>query len=582
MSIPVSCPACGSKLQAPDRAAGRQAKCPKCGKPVSVPATNHAPPVPAGAEPWWKEEAPPRQPTPSAHTLTCRHCQGQVAFDIFSAGRMVACHHCGKQLQVIPPPSGASPQFGTVTAVPAVLEPVGALLWQNPNGGDDDLPGRRSKGKKTARVSGLVLGLSIGGGALALIGVIVLAAVLMGDSNHHSEGETSNKPTNADPKEKLRKVYRAYKAACSKLGHSPDVDQLPTYLREHGDPKAIMQGIGIGEQLFDPKPNYRDVVMAWEQNGKNDKYHVLFYSGRIALLTSDELGDRGIAVGKVAEQIAKDEESRRKADEKERQKAEEEAAKRLEERREERDRVEADRDYVRLRNALPFVPEAERFQSGGNDWITRRAAVITEARKKGAITVKENFGNDEYVGNVPLPSVEDVLDAIRRGKPAPVVSGEKAQQKGKDSEQDQRRQQEKPEAQKKTPETEETKGKPNIPRGSASTKPAISKKQTTPKARLDPRAALRTRVSLRSPYPRSYRGAPSDRISVQYAVIDILKQAGLSYDFRQSQANVGELARRWVTPAITDLPCDAALRRILAPLGMTYAFNNGKLVLRRK
>jgi hypothetical protein len=110
---------------------------------------------------------------------------------------MVACHHCGKQLQVIPPPSGASPQFGTVTATPPVLEPVGPLLWQSPNGGDDDLPGRRGKGNKTARVSGLVLGLSIGGAALALIGVIVLAAVLMsGRGDDGEQASTDDQPVN--------------------------------------------------------------------------------------------------------------------------------------------------------------------------------------------------------------------------------------------------------------------------------------------------------------------------------------------------------------------------------------------------
>lgn len=248
-------------------------------------------------------------------------------------------------------------------------------------------------------------------------------------SKDSPEADNSSKARNADPKANLGKIHRAYKTACSKLGHSPDADQLPTYLREHGDPKAIMQGIGIREQLFDPKPEHRDVVMAWEQNSKNDKYHVLFYSGRIDVLTSNELDARGIAVGKVADQIAKDEKVRRKADEEERKKGEEDAAKGLEERRKERDRVEADKDYVRLRNALPFGPEVEKFRAGENDWITRRAAVITEARKKGTITVKENFGFDEYVGSVPLPAVDEVLDAIRRGQAIPVVAGGKGDQK---------------------------------------------------------------------------------------------------------------------------------------------------------
>lgn len=247
-------------------------------------------------------------------------------------------------------------------------------------------------------------------------------------NNAVSQKDSADKPKNTDPEGNLGKIYKAYKTAYSKLGHSPDVDQLPTYLGEHGDPKVIMQGIGIREQLFDPKPEHREVVMAWEQIGKDEKYHALFYNGRIDVLTSEELSARGIAVGEVADQIAADEKVRRQRDEQDRTKQEEEAAKGLEERRKQRDRVEADTDYVHVRNALPSGPEVKKLQEGENDWITRRAAVIAEARKKGTITVKENFGFDEYVGSVPLPSVEEVLEAIRRGQTIPVVAGEKGQQ----------------------------------------------------------------------------------------------------------------------------------------------------------
>jgi serine/threonine protein kinase/sugar lactone lactonase YvrE len=45
MPIPVVCPACSSKLKAPDKLAGRKAKCPTCGTPIPVPA---AVPQPAG------------------------------------------------------------------------------------------------------------------------------------------------------------------------------------------------------------------------------------------------------------------------------------------------------------------------------------------------------------------------------------------------------------------------------------------------------------------------------------------------------------------------------------------------------
>jgi predicted RNA-binding Zn-ribbon protein involved in translation (DUF1610 family) len=37
MAIQVSCASCGSSFNAPDSAAGKQAKCPKCGGPIKIP-----------------------------------------------------------------------------------------------------------------------------------------------------------------------------------------------------------------------------------------------------------------------------------------------------------------------------------------------------------------------------------------------------------------------------------------------------------------------------------------------------------------------------------------------------------------
>jgi len=37
-----------------------------------------------------------------------------------------------------------------------------------------------------------------------------------------------------------------------------------------------------------------------------------------------------------------------------------------------------------------------------------------------------------------------------------------------------------------------------------------------------------------------------------------------------------------VNPNIADRSCDAALRTILAPVGLTYGFENGKVVLKQK
>jgi hypothetical protein len=108
----------------------------------------------------------------------------------------------------------------------------------------------------------------------------------------------------------------------------------------------------------------------------------------------------------------------------------------------------------------------------------------------------------------------------------------------------------------------------------------IEMRELSPKPDIP--ASLRRKVSLKAPYPQSDPGAPTDKISVQYAVMEILKQAGVEYDFKQSQANAGELARRWVTPNIVQRPCDTALNQILGSVGLTYEVANGKVVLKRK
>lgn len=51
MAIFVACSTCGSKLKAPDSAAGRKTKCPKCGTAVIVPSSVQKAPEPVRAEP---------------------------------------------------------------------------------------------------------------------------------------------------------------------------------------------------------------------------------------------------------------------------------------------------------------------------------------------------------------------------------------------------------------------------------------------------------------------------------------------------------------------------------------------------
>ncbi len=64
--------------------------------------------------------------------------------------------------------------------------------------------------------------------------------------------------------------------------------------------------------------------------------------------------------------------------------------------------------------------------------------------------------------------------------------------------------------------------------------------------------------------------------------MEVLRQCGVEYDFRQSQVNVGPAARQWITPRIVSIPCDKALNQILDPVGLTYDVVNGKVVLKQK
>lgn len=70
MPIPLACPSCFAKLRAPDKMAGRETKCPKCGAAVTVPTSRHenleiaraSPPlrpVPPVAPPTVQPDGPP-------------------------------------------------------------------------------------------------------------------------------------------------------------------------------------------------------------------------------------------------------------------------------------------------------------------------------------------------------------------------------------------------------------------------------------------------------------------------------------------------------------------------------------------
>jgi phosphate/sulfate permease len=92
---------------------------------------------------------------------------------------------------------------------------------------------------------------------------------------------------------------------------------------------------------------------------------------------------------------------------------------------------------------------------------------------------------------------------------------------------------------------------------------------------------LATKVALTKPYPLDFEGAESDRISVQYAVIELAKQAKLGYDWDASRANAGEVCGKYITPEIEGIPLREALAKILKPEALTYDIQGGKIVLKK-
>ncbi len=86
-------------------------------------------------------------------------------------------------------------------------------------------------------------------------------------------------------------------------------------------------------------------------------------------------------------------------------------------------------------------------------------------------------------------------------------------------------------------------------------------------------------ITLVPPYPSSQPGAPTDKISVQYAVLEVARQAGIGYEWNASAGNADAVSRLWIMPVISNQPLSRALEMILEPVNLTYTIADGKIII---
>lgn len=116
MPIPVAC-ACGAKLRVGDQAAGKKAKCPKCGAILVVPAPEAAPPADDGFRILTDEPAPAAAPPP-APDKACPFCAETIP------GKAAVCPHCRSSLR-----AGGGPPIARRPMREAPSAPVAWEVW---------------------------------------------------------------------------------------------------------------------------------------------------------------------------------------------------------------------------------------------------------------------------------------------------------------------------------------------------------------------------------------------------------------------------------------------------------------------
>ena len=96
-------------------------------------------------------------------------------------------------------------------------------------------------------------------------------------------------------------------------------------------------------------------------------------------------------------------------------------------------------------------------------------------------------------------------------------------------------------------------------------------------AQPDPRDDQK--VTLKAPYPQVYKDAPTDKLSIQYAVKELCQQVGREYDFQESLRLSDAAARKWIRPTIENLSFRDAMLAVLIPEAMVWETVEGKVVI---
>ena len=169
MSIHAVCPTCAAKINAPDKAAGKRVKCPKCGEPLVVPSATG--PTPA----WMDDERPattprrPRVPTlaevdledlaanilsdggeddaashePSEEeqgvTFSCPSCEEAYRVSEELVGKKIRCRKCGESSRIAA--DAASLPASAVAKQPRATAPAASLSLKVPELKDLPKPG---------------------------------------------------------------------------------------------------------------------------------------------------------------------------------------------------------------------------------------------------------------------------------------------------------------------------------------------------------------------------------------------------------------------------------------------------------